>query len=267
MTALRLVAVDLDGTLLRSDRTISARTRSAVDRARAAGVAVVFVTARHPAAIERFVSDLDLTGEAVCCIGAAVCELPSSKVTWSEPLRPAACTEVARRIADRFPDLYLGWVPESGALGYQHGYPQRLLMGASYHGDPRQIDVPALKMWLVGPGLDERYPKEIADTLRGVADVAHHGKGFVDLVAPGVNKVETLRRLCEARGITAGEVVAFGDAEADLPMLDWAGHGVMMANGRPELHRLADEVAPDCDADGVAIVLERLLHEDEAVRP
>lgn len=261
MTGLRLAAVDLDGTLLRSDRTISARTRAVVDQARAAGVEVVFVTARHPAAIERFVADLDLTGEAVCCVGAAVCELPSGKVTWSDPLSAERCRAVARRIAERFPGLYLGWVPESGALGYQHDYPERLLIGESYFGDPQQIDAPALKMWLVGPGLDERYPLHVADALRGVADIAHHGKGFVDLVAPGVNKVETLRRLCEQRGIEAGQVVAFGDAEADLPMLDWAGHGVLMAGARPELHHRADEMAPGCDDDGVAVVLERLLRE------
>ena len=262
MSGLRLAAVDLDGTLLRSDRTISPRTRAVVDRARAAGVAVVFVTARHPAAIERFVADLALTGEAVCCVGAAVCELPSAKVTWNSALAPETCREVARRIADDFPELHLGWVPVSGALGYQHGYPNRLLIGDAYHGDPRQIDVPVLKMWLVGPGLDERYPDRIAASLAGLAEIAHHGTGFVDLVAPGVNKVETLRWLCGARGIDAEQVVAFGDAEADLPMLDWAGHGVLMANARPELHARADEVAPGCDDDGVAVVLERLLDEE-----
>lgn len=261
MTGLRLAAVDLDGTLLRSDRSISARTRAAVAEAREAGVDVVFVTARHPAAIEWFVADLALTGEAVCCVGAAVCELPSGVVTWSAPLRPESCVEIANRVATRFADLHFGWVLESGSLGYQHGYPNRLLIGPSFHGDPTEIDVPVLKMWVVGPGLDERWPADLARALAGQADIAHHGRGFVDLVAPGVTKVDTLRRLCRLRGIEAGQVVAFGDAEADLPMLDWAGHGVMMANGRPELHGRAQEVAPSCDEDGVAVVLERLVKE------
>lgn len=265
MTGFRLAAVDLDGTLLRSDRSISARTRTAVAQAQEAGVEIVFVTARHSAAIEGFVSDLALTGEAVCCIGAAVHTLPSTALTWSSTLAPAVSVEIARRVAESFPGLHLGWALRSGPLGYQPGYPGRLLIGPSFHADPLLIDEPVLKMWAVGDSLGELRPDEVALALDRLADVAHHGKGFVDLVAPGVTKVGTLRRLCEARGIDPVEVVAFGDAEADLPMLAWAGHGVMMANGRPELHALADEVAPGCDDDGVAVVLERIVGEAVAL--
>ncbi|MEU1088342.1 HAD family hydrolase [Streptomyces sp. NPDC005576] len=259
MNDFKMAAVDLDGTLLRSDRSISARTRTAVARARDAGVEIVFVTARHSAAIEGFVSDLSLTGEAVCCIGAAVHTLPSTALTWSSTLAPADSVEIARRVAGSFPRLRLGWALRSGPLGYQHGYSGRLLIGPSFHADPLLIDEPVLKMWAIGDDLGEHRPDAMARVVDGLADVAHHGRGFVDLVAPGVTKVGTLKRLCEARGIDASQVVAFGDAEADLPMLAWAGHGVMMANGRPELHPLADEVAPGCDDDGVAFVLERIV--------
>ncbi|MFE7108569.1 HAD family hydrolase [Streptomyces sp. NPDC057575] len=267
MSGFRLAAVDLDGTLLRSDRTISARTRAAVAQARKADMDVVFVTARHAAAIEGFVSDLDLTGEAVCCIGTAVYELPSATLTWSSPITAAACREISRRISDGFPGLHLGWALESGPLGYQPGYPGPLLMGPSFHADPLSIDGPVLKMWVVGERLGEHRPAELARALTGLADIGHHGRGFADLVAPGVTKAGTLRQLCEARGIEARQVVAFGDAEADLPMLEWAGHGVMMANGRPELHALADEVAPGCDEDGVAVVLERIVRSSIAGGP
>jgi hydroxymethylpyrimidine pyrophosphatase-like HAD family hydrolase len=253
-----LAAIDLDGTLLRLDYTLSERSRQALALARESGVDVVFVTARHPSAITPYATELGLTGDAICCVGAAVCSFPSGQVKWSNAIEPAVAVKVARRLSVVFPRLSIGWVTQRGPLGYQHGYPAPLLLGESFHGDPADIDEPVLKLWLVGDELDGTVPDGLASLLVGLVDVAHVGVGFVDLVAPGADKVGTLASLCAHRGITPDQVVAFGDTRADLAMLRWAGHGVVMANADPSLHALADEVAPHCDDDGVAVVLERL---------
>ncbi len=259
MTGIRLVAVDLDGTLLRSDRSLSPRTRRAVASARSSGLDVVFVTVRHPAAIARYSEELDLTGQAVCCGGAAVCGLPALDLRWHRAIQGPAAAAIIGDLADAHPGLRFGWVLENGVLGYDTRYTARLLIGSAYHADPRTIDQPVLKVWAIGPELEGELPGDVPSLLAGRAEINHHDRGVLDLVAPGVSKLGTLAELCRRAGIAAEEVVAFGDTFADLEMIRWSGHGVFMANARPELHDEADEVAPGCDEDGVAVVLERLL--------
>jgi hydroxymethylpyrimidine pyrophosphatase-like HAD family hydrolase len=259
VTDYRLVAVDLDGTLLRPDRSISARTKRAVTGARAVGLEVVFVTVRHPHAIARYVDDLELTGQAICCGGSAVCAVPSRDLLWRRLIPARDAATVAGRMMDAYPGLRFGWVPETGALGYDTHYTAPLLIGSAYHGDPREIDRPVLKLWAIGPELEGELPADVLGMLDGLAAVNHHDRGVADLVAPGVSKVRTLADLCHSKGIRAEQVIAFGDTSADLGMIQWAGHGVFMANAQPELHGMADEVAPGCAEDGVAAVLERIL--------
>jgi hydroxymethylpyrimidine pyrophosphatase-like HAD family hydrolase len=261
----RLAAIDLDGTLLRRDYTLSVRSERALATARAAGVEVVFVTARHPAAVLDYAARLGLAGEAICCVGSAVCELPSGEVTWSDAIPAHAAATVARRVRAVFPRLHLGWVLRGGPVGYQHGYPPPLLLGESFFGDPTAIAEPVLKLWLAGGDLDGTVPDGLAAALGGLVDIAHVGPGFVDLVAPGASKVGTLAELARRRGLGPDDVVAFGDTSADIDMVRWAGHGVVMANADPALHVFADEIAPDCDDDGVAVVLERLCAEEVSV--
>jgi hydroxymethylpyrimidine pyrophosphatase-like HAD family hydrolase len=258
----RLAAIDLDGTLLRRDYTLSARNEQALAAARAAGVEVVFVTARHPAAVLDYAVRLGLEGEAICCVGSAVCALPSCEVTWSDAIPADAAAAVARRVGAAFPRLHLGWVLRGGPVGYQDGYSLPLLLGESFFGDPTAIAEPVLKMWLAGGELDGSVPDGLSGALGGLVDIAHVGPGFVDLVAPGATKVGTLAELARRRGLSPQDVVAFGDAAADIDMVRWAGHGVVMANADTALHPLADEIAPDCDDDGVAVVLERLCAEE-----
>jgi hypothetical protein len=97
--------------------------------------------------------------------------------------------------------------------------------------------------------------------LAGIAEPVHSSATFplLEISAPGVSKASTLDTLVRARGLTAADVVAFGDMPNDVAMLRWAGHGYAMADGHPEAIAAADAVAPPCPEDGVAQVLERLL--------
>lgn len=87
--------------------------------------------------------------------------------------------------------------------------------------------------------------------------VTHAGPRIVELLPAGFDKATGLSRVCEVLGAGPQEVVAFGDMPNDIPMLRWAGHGVAMANGHPDLKAVADEIAPANDQDGVAVVLGR----------
>ena len=83
--------------------------------------------------------------------------------------------------------------------------------------------------------------------------------GLLEVSAAGVTKAFGLERLAAEHGISADEVMAFGDMPNDLPMLTWAGHAVAVANAHPDVLAIADEVTASNDDDGVAVVIERLL--------
>jgi Cof subfamily protein (haloacid dehalogenase superfamily) len=254
----RLAAVDLDGTLLCPDGAVSVRTRDVLARARRAGCQVLFVTARHPVAVLDLARVLGLVGTAVCCVGAVLCDVPSGRISWSRALSPAVAVRIAAGISSRFPDVQLGWVHDD-RVGYEKNYAGKFLAGERYHGSADQITRPVLKMFAVGPSLDDAALPVLRSLLSGAADIGHYFAGVADLVAPGVSKLATLRRYCAAHGIKPAEVVAFGDSDADIPMLRWSGHGIVMGNAEPRLHALGDEVAPGCAQDGVAQILERMI--------
>ncbi len=88
------------------------------------------------------------------------------------------------------------------------------------------------------------------------ATVTQSGSNSIAIMAPGVSKVAALADLCAAHGIEREEVLAFGDAPNDLPMLRWDGRGVAVANAHPEVLAAADEVTRSNDSDGVALALE-----------
>lgn len=95
-----------------------------------------------------------------------------------------------------------------------------------------------------------------------LASVTHSGSEFVEVAAASVTKALALEAYCEARGIARERVIAFGDMPNDLPMIEWAGLGVAVANAHPEVLRAADETTASNDEDGVAHVLERFAARD-----
>lgn len=258
-TRYRLAAVDLDGTLLRSDYSVSPRTRRAVALAHEQGLETVFVTVRHAAAIEYIVEALDLAGEAICCGGAGLWNVPGMELTEAHTIDAATARAVAERLTRALPGIRIGWMLADRRVGYALDYPDPLLLGTGFRADPATIDTPVLKLFGVSERLREITTEEVEGYLGGLVTVSHHHNGVVDLVTHGVSKIVALEKLCAERGIRPEEVIAFGDAMTDLEMIRWAGCGVFMANAAPELHKEADLIAPSCDEDGVAVVLESLL--------
>jgi hypothetical protein len=91
------------------------------------------------------------------------------------------------------------------------------------------------------------------------ASVTHSGAPFIEIAAAGIHKAWALAALCNQRGMTPAEVIAFGDMPNDLALLSWAGHGVAVANAHPAVRQQAHEVTLSNEEDGVAVVLERLF--------
>ncbi|MCP2262078.1 hypothetical protein LX15_005810 [Streptoalloteichus tenebrarius] len=261
----RLVATDLDGTLLRSDGTVSARTRAALSAAAAGGAEIVFVTARPPRAIAHIAEQVGHLGTAICVNGAVTYELARERIVGTRPVALDAATRMAETLAARLPGV--GFAVETGirviaATGF----------GPRWDHDHRHVVVPTVSDVL---RLAESIAKLFvwsadhhADPLLELARAAaaEHGEcthsggsGLVEISAVGVSKASTLAAYCAARGIAPDEVVAFGDMPNDLDVLGWAGAAYAMANAHPAVLAATPRRAGTNDDDGVARVLERLF--------
>jgi len=261
----RLLATDLDGTLVRSDGTVSGRSRRALELAERCGVLVVIVTGRPPRWLAPVVEQTGHRGLAVCANGAVLYDLHRERVVRSSLLEVAAAQEVVRCLREQIPGLAFA--------AERSGLPDdRFLHEATYTVRwPQPLTVESqLAEVLAEPmvKLLARHPDLGADDLLARARVAvgssatltHSSTdGLLEISAAGVSKASGLAALADERGIDAADVVAFGDMPNDLPMLAWAGHSVAVANAHPDVLEAVDEVTADHNDDGVAQVIERLL--------
>ena len=266
----RLVASDLDGTLLRDDGSISDRTRATLRRVEARGVPVVLVTARPPRVARVLAARVGVGGPLICCNGAIVYDPERDEIVQHRPFEASAAAALIEAIRAAAPGACF-----AAEIGFVYGRePAYRALGASNPGgEPfdvvqEQLLDDALALCRDGATkLMVRHADHAADALAALlrellgeaAVVTHSGGSFVELLAPGVHKAAALAVVCQERGILAAEVVAFGDMPNDLPMLAWAGRAIAVANAHPEVLAACDEVTGTNEDDGVAEALERLL--------
>ncbi|MEW2548022.1 HAD family hydrolase [Streptomyces sp. NPDC047002] len=261
----RLVATDLDGTLLRGDGTVSDRTRAALGATAAAGAAHIVVTGRSVPWARGVLADLSYEGLAVCGQGSQLYHAGERRLLTSLTLdRQVARLAVAKIEAELGP-LALA-VSQDGTEG-RVLTDERYALGGSTSDRAAVVTeadafwtAPVNKVYLQHPQLDDDALVAAArPVVAGLTDVVMAGPGTVELVPVGLTKARGLSLAVRRLGLAARDTIAFGDMPNDLPMFAWAGHGVAMANAHPELLAAADEVTASNEDDGIALVLERLL--------
>jgi Cof subfamily protein (haloacid dehalogenase superfamily) len=258
----RLVATDLDGTLVRSDDTISARTRDALAAAEAAGLVVVLVTGRPPRWMPEVAAATGHTGLAICANGALLYDLHTAEVVESRLLSAETLRAVISELRREIPDLRFA-VEYGMAFAHEPGYLHGWDIGAQTRVVATETisDEAAAKLLARHPTLqpDDLQQKAI-DILGEQVTVTHSSTfGLLEIAAAGVTKASALAEVAARRGIEPADVIAFGDMPNDVPMLTWAGRAVAVANAHPKVLAVADEVTGTNDDDGVAQVLEKLL--------
>lgn len=267
----RLIATDIDGTLVRSDhRTISPRTRAALSAAREAGVEVLAISGRQPNSIGAIVEGSPLDGLPVIgSNGAVSVDLSTRKVLFEELIDVDAQRQMAFGLMEAFPGVRVMSVRSAGndyvaQQGYVGAHPgtENALWPVT-HRFAQLDDVlaePSVKLVLRDHAVDPEVMLGVAQRL-GVygCHPTTSGASFLEVSRLGVTKATALARFCAMRGIAASEVMAFGDNNNDVEMLAWAGRGVAMGNAVPTALDAADEVTLHHDADGVAVVIESLL--------
>lgn len=264
----KLIATDLDGTLVRSDETVSAYSHEVLDRVRAAGIPIVGVTGRGPRLIDLCRRDVPEAGFLVLAQGGRVVDLTDP----AEPLVLLSETVPGQQV--------LGLIE---ALEAVVG-PLSIMVEA--------LDTPDAPLW-GEPHVVWRWPEAVVtksrtealagrvlktfahsathstDNLLAVArslvpqdgvSVTQAGLGYIEICPPGVTKASGLAVVAGSLGVDSSDVLVFGDMPNDLPMFGWAGWGrVAVANAHREILAIADDVTGTNDEDGVAAYLDRLL--------
>jgi Cof subfamily protein (haloacid dehalogenase superfamily) len=263
---MRLVATDLDGTLVRNDFTIGARSVAVLERVQALGGEVVLVTGRPIRWLYPAYRHLPIQPLAVVANGAAVYDPVDDKILHAALLSPAVLAEACARLREAVPDVRFAVETDGGRVLLHEPEYQIGSWEVDDDGvrcvDPGALDAqPAAKL-LVNAGRQpsEAFTALVAGLLDGLAEATHSSSsGIVEVSAAGVTKAAGLAWVAERLGVASHEVVAFGDMPNDLPMLAWAGRGVAVANAHPSVLAAADDVTAANDAEGVAQYLERLL--------
>ncbi len=263
----RLIATDLDGTLLGSDHRVSPTNLAAARRAAELGVPFVVATGRPL----RWLDVLDELAEAhskvIVSNGAAVVDLRTRTVERSFPLDGATAVAVAEALRAAIPGTTFGFETPTG-FGCEPDCPsvERASPGSVTTDLAALTDriAPVIKVLGYHTGLDSdqlaaQAAAVVGDRLTLTHSVVAGSYGLLELSAPGVTKASTLALLCAELGIEARDVVAFGDMPNDRAMLAWAGRGYVVANGHRSLLSAGFAVVPANDVDGVGRTVLDLL--------
>jgi Cof subfamily protein (haloacid dehalogenase superfamily) len=258
---LRLVATDLDGTLLHTDGSVTARTRAALTALEDRGVAVVFVTGRPVRWMEALWEHVGGHGLAICSNGGIVYDVRAHAVRQARTIPVDVALQVADRVRAGIPGTAFA-IERTTGFAKEPGFSERNTPADMEVGPLTDLlDDRAVKLLARHQELDpEKFWAETERLVGHLVTTTWSSVGaLVEMSAAGVTKASTLALLCEELGVRPEEVVAFGDMPNDLPMLDWAGTSYAMSNGHPSVVELADHVAPSHEDDGVAAVLEELF--------
>lgn len=285
----RMIASDLDGTIIGYDHTrtgfITGRTVEAFQAAHDAGIQVVFVTGRPIRWLSPLTQALGHAGPVICSNGAVIYDLVRDEVIESQPMDFETVLQAREMIAALDPSASFGVETVEGfhleAAFLERAPGPGVRPGGGPDGPPPELAAGIR----VGTRIQEVLPAEpevvkflaktrssepdaflaqVRELLGDLLAVTHSAPGvsLLEMSRPDVNKATTLAGFAAELGISAHEVVAFGDMPNDLEMIDWAGTGYAVASGHPTLLAAADATAGACDDDGVAREIERLLRLD-----
>lgn len=261
---IRLVASDIDGTLLRHPEPLPRATVDAIRAVLDAGIDFLPVTGRPMRWLDAITDAVPGLGHIVCANGAVVYDLVHDRVETAHTIDADALGGFVDVVRDHIPDARLAFETLHGMYmekGYVLPAPKRATLVKV--GDCSQVHDVVKVLLRTGSSDSDALLAQVRSAFGESLHASHSNpeNGLVELAPAGVTKARTLAAYCEERGIPAAEVAAFGDMPNDLEMLQWAGHGYAMADGHPEAIAIARLTAPALGEGGVASVLRAIARE------
>ena len=274
MKDIKLVAFDLDGTLLSFDKRITKRTYDALEAASKQGVAIVPATGRFMRTVPQEIKDMPFVDYVISINGAYVLNVKTGEAIYRSEIPQQRALDILSYF-DTLPIAYDCYMDNDSFINKE-------MMDHinDYVEDQFYLDlvwrfrkpVKELKAHIKEDGKDIQklmaYTKdqEIRHMLMGTLQSRFPGiivtssiNNNIEINASGANKGNALKALAKSIGIDISQTMAFGDSFNDIPMIKEAGVGVCMANGNDETKAEADLVAPSCDEDGVAVIIEKYV--------
>lgn len=261
----KLIATDLDGTIVHHDGTITARTQAAFARARDLGVEIWFVTGRPP----RWMNEIRDTfgyGSAICCNGAMHYDLQSGKVIeeWSIP--NDLLLETIKKLRIAIPGVSFA-VESDNFFKREKSYVAMWDAGIDHDGCNQIEEVftqPILKCLVRCSGHEFTSDQMLEIAVAEIGDlvtVTHSSPtaSLLEISAKGISKGETLALMAGRLGIGAQDCVSFGDNPNDFSMLEWCGRSYAIGDGHPDGQLFAKDFTAPHMEDGVAQIIEELL--------
>ncbi len=272
---IRMITLDIDGTLIGDDFVIGDRTKAAIRDAMARGIAVSLVTGRMVSSAMRFATDLGLTAPIVGYQGSLIRAMPEpgssrlGRLLLHTPLPAGVARDIVLWSMDHGLEPHMNhlerFILQAGDPGADD---YSAFMGAHAEFVPSLLeaaDHPITKVLAVG---EPPYPSEMAPlaaaAFTGRADVTISHPRFLEFVAPGASKGRAVRFLARRQRVQLGATLAVGDQWNDLEMLAEVGHGAAMPTAPAAVKAAARYVAPPLEDEGVAQLIEGLALADPA---
>ncbi len=255
--AVRAIVSDLDGTLLRSDGTLSSATMATLCATREIGVPLIVATSRTPRAVRR-IAGHELLGTVVCANGAIVWSGERDDVLDQTSFEPTALIAALGRLARRLPDAAIALLSADTMF-----LDERYLAQRSKKGLSDAVLAPSIGQVVnehAVAAVTVRHPSLLAEQLlasvaaafAGAGEATFAGTTAVDVVPSGATKSTTVERLLTDAGHPGESAVVFGDMPNDLGLFASSGWACAVANAHPLVLQAADEIVPSNDDDGVA---------------
>lgn len=268
MTERHLIALDLDGTLLKDNKTISQKTKEILKKARELGHIVMIATGRPFRSSEMYYNELELDTPIVNFNGAFIHHpKDASWGTFHSPLD----IKVAKEIVDACRSFqFHNIVAEVMDEVYFHYHDEKLLDIFSM-GNPKITTGDLGRFLTASPTsllihTDEDYLKKIRQHLSNVhAEVIEQRSWaspwqVIEIIKSGLHKAIGLKKAADYFNIPQERIIAFGDEDNDLEMLEYAGHGIAMGNGIDQVKNIANDITLTNEEDGVGVYLADLLN-------
>jgi Cof subfamily protein (haloacid dehalogenase superfamily) len=247
----RLAAVDLDDTLLGPAKTISDENRLAIQTLQKAGILVIIASGRRHQNSIRFQRELDLHGPIIACQGGLLRDGESGNVIEAHFLPQSLTRDIV--MEGEHPEIQVIYYHlDHLYVAKRHNrwidlYESRVGEKTEVLSDLEKLDGRhALKIvWYGDPGVLQARRTQLETKYSGKADVFSTERENLEFMPRGVNKATALKKVSEELGVPREQVVAFGDNENDVHMLEWAGVGIAMSHGKPQAKAVADLVTPE----------------------